>query len=218
MELIIPQHASTYALTHGVLYGIMHVSTQAREGDVVTKAAGQPEEIVKTRLRKFLPNHFLFAEEIKGKGLFQNVVADFWCFPKQELIDAGWQREPFVIEVKGYDLEDQRKRTAIHVVHQAIVYAYSKFPTKQGYRRPSWVLIHPPLSAFLESDGIDKFQTFEGGLAYGLTRVAALFQVGEFAIIGDGYEVRFHGGTYYSSKRGFNGSNKLARGRDVASR
>ena len=182
------------------------------------KNAAAPEDFVKSKLRRLLPEHFLFAEEVRGRGPFQNVRADFWCSPKPHLVEAGWVPEPFAIEAKGFQLDDHRKRTAVHVIQQAIIYSMALFPTRQGDKRPNWVLIHPPLSALLDADSAQRPQTFGGGLMYGLARVGALFNVGEFDINDDGFEVMFHGGTYYSSKRGFNGANQLARGRDVASR
>ncbi len=184
----------------------------------MTKAAGQPEDIVKARLIQFLPQWFHYREEV-WEWDHKNRI-DFICYPKPALVALGWAEKPFGLEVKGYELEDGRKRTAIRVSSQAMQYDHSTFVGQNGKPvKLDMVLLYPKVSVILgQSEGSPYEDTLVYGLEYGLFRLAAMFRVGELLLSGHEFEVRFNGVRYFDSRRGMAAANPLAAETTRASR
>ncbi len=166
-------------------------------GQTLPKAARVPEAEVKAKLRPILYDWFKYREEVTGhtpKGTA--VKLDFWCYPLARTVELGWPERWFGIEAKGYGLQDQRKKTAARLVHQAMVYRQSTFPADGELVQPDMVLIYPSLATILKDDEhtVGDDPMFRDGYIFGLAKLAAMNRVGELATpIHGRFEVYFHG-------------------------
>lgn len=86
---------------------------------------------------------FIFREEVSGNFIVDNtsVIIDYLMYPKNNLIEMGFEKQWFGVEVKAPG-KDAKK--GIQVSWQAITYSQSKF---DGIR-PVFVLIFPKITDF----------------------------------------------------------------------
>lgn len=187
----------------------------------MSKFAGQSEDFVKIRIRQILPLYFLYTEETTGIGpMGQKVRIDFWCKAKPGLIDLGFPDIPIGIEAKSHDLKDHRKKTAIRLIHQAILYRNSRFPTREGFMQPGMVLVYPQISVLLglgehvPSGMCDRWkgggETLEDGVEYSLIRLAGVDRIGELIILQEShFMILVNGQRYFDSHIGLSNGNPL---------
>lgn len=182
------------------------------------------EEVNKATLRRFLPNHFWFRENVVGKDPWGNkVIPDFWCLPKEHLLANGWENRPFVIEAKGGGDGDWQRKAAIALVYQSVIYQMSTFPTKEGDMRPRFVLVYPSIGVLLGEGAPqqdERSADFRDGIEHGLVRVMQKFAVGDLKIWRNesSFEVFFGGQHYYSTRYGLSPANPLGKEHHNASR
>lgn len=174
------------------------------------KRAIIPEAQAKQALRQLLFPRFDWKEEVVGRShLGQAVKIDFWCYPKDGVVAQGWPAEWFGIEVKGYALQDQRKKAACRLLYQAITYRFSTFPGPTGDTRPHFVLVHPSFATLIDSPRATEVidDTLQNGYWLALSKTAGMFRVGELHTPipdSDTFEVYFHGiNRQYSSHWGW---------------
>jgi len=100
-----------------------------------------------TQLKSYLLQHFgknfIVRDEIKGNFLVDGtpVIIDYLMYPNKELIEKGFVKEWFGVEVKAIG---EGAKKGLQVAWQAITYSQSKF---DGIR-PAFVLIYPPITEF----------------------------------------------------------------------
>ncbi len=189
----------------------------------MAKNAAISEDTNKALLVDILRNHFLLRPEVEGQTMAGHPVRiDFWAYPKPHIIELGWNPKPFGIEAKSAELENHQKKTAIAVIGQAIVYRWSKFPTREGMARPDFVLIYPSIGALLglPEGQLGRGETFEDGVKYGLERLAGRFRVGELFLKAGTtlFETRFNGTRQFDSIRGKSAADPLGKEHTNASR
>jgi hypothetical protein len=106
------------------------------------------EEKIKNYIRPILLRNFVVKEEVEGTFLVDrtSVRIDFLLYPKEELIEKGFDQEWIGLEVKSPNTNEPQKK-GLQVVWQAITYSQSIF----GNIRPMFIAIHPPLEEFFNT-------------------------------------------------------------------
>lgn len=165
------------------------------------------EKLTEIIIERLTP-YFEIYPEIKGEFIHwdqrRNVYMDIGCFPKQHLIEKGFPKYFFGIEVKCFNLDtkdvSEYKKT-YNLINQCISYKYSKFGKK---------LIEPAFILIADNFNIDSYrQDFEHKKFAEYIRntieikTFAIHQnIGRLIIRNDEIIFSMHG-AFWDNKRGF---------------
>lgn len=157
---------------------------------------------VKAILRERLPAWFHVREEVCGvhpEG--ERLRLDFCCFPRDHLIDRGFEPVAFGIETKKPRLYMQG---AMNVARQAHLYTEAEYRVpNRGPFRVAFVCVCPSFAGMLAGRYYSKC------LPIYLARFAAKMHVGEFVLeVGGGFAIYFHHShRYFDARGGASGAN-----------
>lgn len=151
------------------------------------------EEELKTYLVSRFQESFFINEEVKGVFLVDRtpVRIDYLMFPKPDLIEKGFIRAWFGVEVKSLGSIKNRAKKGIATCWQSITYSQSLF----GNVRPIFVLMFPSFDAFTigrERDGHDRY----------LMALLQKANVGGIYFQRNKWSIKFAAGIYFSQDRG----------------
>lgn len=172
------------------------------------------ENFLKSQIEEILKNDFILRCDVKGQNLVEktDVRIDYMLYPKQHLIESGFEPDWIGLEVKfikDFSFADRGKKS--HLLWQAITYSQSKFNIDENNIeiRPYFVAVYV---------GDFEFQNDEKSKEWwALLNLAQYGGVGWLKIIKSpnlGWVIDFNGGRYYGQKRG-RGSLKLPQKRHV---
>ncbi|WP_428569002.1 MAG: hypothetical protein ACP59X_10375 [Solidesulfovibrio sp. DCME] len=154
-----------------------------------------------------LANDFIIHEQVEGVFPIDNikVIIDFIIYPKNHLIENGFEPIYIGVEVKSPSSKDPESKF-IDAVWQAHTYSLSSF----GGKHLAFVLLYPPIEDFInlelvkenifQSTNVEK-QTFR----VTVERIAQRANVGFLKIENSFWKIFFSGRcSYYTSKYGKN--------------
>lgn len=172
------------------------------------------ENFLKDQIVEILNDDFLIHDNVKGQNLVEQtqVFIDYMLYPKQHLIEAGFEPDWIGLEVKfikDFSSADRGKKS--HLLWQAITYSQSKFMIDENNIdvRPYFVVVYIGDFNFQNDDKSKEWWTLLNLAQYG--------SVGWLQIIKSPsleWVIDFNGGRYYSQKRG-RGNLKLPQKRHV---
>jgi len=166
---------------------------------------------------------FYIYPEVNGTHLSENVNVriDYVLFPKEHLIEEGFEPSYFGIEVKYFNQENGFTHKTSRGLWQTISYNDSKFYLKNKEIKLKYSLIFSNLSFSKELMLIKNYghEMENDQLEWrGMIHVANHARVGAFEIKGNkkeykGWSIKFAGGTYfgstvYNSESNYNKSNE----------
>lgn len=167
------------------------------------------ENELKVWFKKWLNRDFIIYEEVWGTHLAENVNVriDFILYPKPHLIDEGFIKEPFGIEVKYFKQESGFTHKTSRGIWQTISYNDCMFHIKGRDFKTKFCLLFSNLSfpaetALIQSSGFDMDN--DPVEWRGMLHVANHARVGILSISGNkdsmkGWSMKFAGGTYFYS-------------------
>ncbi|MBC8434394.1 MAG: hypothetical protein H8D96_21000 [Desulfobacterales bacterium] len=175
------------------------------------------EITLKKILHRALNNDFVVRPDVKGRFLVDNspVEIDFLIYPRDHLINNGFEKFWIGVEVKSPDVKEPVKQ-GLKVAWQAITYAQSAFTDIGNLLtieniRPSFVLIYPPIWEFfpkIKAVG-PRNNYYEYNQSYLLNSLIQKGNVGNMVLDKDlqNWEIEFSGSQYYYSTK--NGRSKI---------
>lgn len=118
-------------------------------------------------LKSHLHADFILHQEVRGRHLAENlgVRIDFVAYPKQHLIDAGFEAGPFGIEVKFIDPMNGFSRKASRAFWQTVTYTDSEFYVDGKPVRLNFAMLFSNLGfdaeyKLLASDDVEQWRAF----------------------------------------------------------
>ena len=167
------------------------------------------EAELKFWFNKKLSSDFYIYPEVNGIHLSENVNVriDYILFPREHLVEAGFETSYFGVEVKYFNQESGFTHKTSRGLWQTISYNDSIFYLNNRKIKLKYSLIFSNLSFSKELMLIKNYghETENDKLEWrGMIHVANHARVGEFEIKGDkeeykGWSIKFSGGTYFSS-------------------
>jgi hypothetical protein len=153
---------------------------------------------------KNLANDFIINKEITGKHILTNkgTKIDYILYPKMHLIDQGFVKAHFGIEVKHFDIAKNDCDKIVDAFWQTFTYMESSFDLPTGPTRLKFGLIFSDLS-FNDSRRTFLNTDLNRGFLLGLTHLANNANVGILEIYGKrsefrGWRIDFAGESYFS--------------------
>ncbi|OUM04504.1 hypothetical protein [Variovorax sp. JS1663] len=158
-------------------------------------------------LKSHLQADFFLHEEVRGRHLAEDlgVRIDFVAYPKQHLIDAGFEAGPFGIEVKYIDPMNGFSRKASRAFWQTVTYTDSEFYVGAEAVRLNFAMLFTNLGfdaeyKLLASDDVEQWHAFVN-LAHH-SRVARLEVKGTKARL-EQWTIMFSSNAYFYRKAEF---------------
>lgn len=168
------------------------------------KAAAVVEAVAEAEVFSLLESFFAICRQVKGKHLSGvGVRIDAMLYPKPPMLEMGWPDAWVGLEVKSYELQDQRKKHATRLLYQAALYQQSTFMINGVEVEPEITLIYPPFALIMRESEDDPM--YRDGFTFALGKVAGMFRVLELSILDGGrdFEVYCHGiNPWFSSRSG----------------
>lgn len=136
------------------------------------KLAGETDRFCSERelhswVKTYLSEDFILHHEVQGRHLAEKsgVRIDFIAYPKQHLIEAGYDDSPFGIEVKFIDPLNGFTRQASRGFWQTITYTDSEFGVGNQIVRPRYAILLSNLAfdaerALLKPDDVQQWRAF----------------------------------------------------------
>lgn len=160
------------------------------------------EDRLKHKLVQYISDDFLIRKEVRGVHLIgrTGVSIDFLLYPKQHLIDDGFDSEWIGLEakyIKDFKNGDLGKKSKL--VWQSITCAQPVFEVDGARVRPFFILMYVGEEDFSKDEFGER-----AAVSWG-----ALVNLAQYANVGwmitsprYGWVIRFGGGTYYRNGRG----------------
>lgn len=165
--------------------------------------SAEGEEKLQQKLLSLTQNDFYIFQQTKGKNLVHSVtvIIDLLLYPKQHLIDAGFDPVWFGIEVKHFGQPGETGKMS-RFIWQCITYVQSEFETKDHSTiRPTFIL---GFSDINEVNGTSETERYYLAQWLGMVRLAGLAKVGIFNEIKPsnhyptgGWKIEFSSSTYF---------------------
>ena len=146
------------------------------------------EQELKYKFRNIAENDFEIIPNVNGHNLVheKEVIIDFMLYPKPLLIESGFIKAWFGVEVKHFDDKDGTGKMS-RFLWQCITYSQSAFQIKNQTERPAFVLGFSNIDRILDESRIDKNNLSEIELCRmdrsqwtGMVRISGLANVGIF--------------------------------------
>jgi hypothetical protein len=164
------------------------------------------EERLQKRLLNLVQNDFKIYSQVVGRNLIfqdEEVRIDFLLYPKQHLLDKGFDPVWFGIEVKHFGKLGETGKMS-RFVWQCITYAQSEFEVNNQTIRPAFVL------GYSDVEEVNKDSEREYLSQWiGMLRLAGLAKVGVFQEIkpsdyrpNGGWSIVFSSSTYFTFSKG----------------
>lgn len=147
-----------------------------------------------------LKNHFIVKPQVKGYHLLEQhkVIIDFLLYPKQKLIDSGFDPKWFGCEVKSPNVKQEASKRILNLGKQCIDYTETKFDDNII---PNFVVMFPSIPHFFHAQGAlnDEVHSF----LYWFKPFLQRFKVGTLHIYSkSNWAINFGHGRYFSTKKG----------------
>jgi len=158
------------------------------------------EDDLKSIVEKTLEEHFTLKPEVKGYHLLEKkeVFIDFLLFPKQEIIDLGFEPFWFGCEVKSPNVKEDASKRILNLGKQCIDYTETKF---EGDIIPHFVVMFPSMPTFFHAKG--RFDDSIHSFLYLFKPFLQRFKVGTLHIYSkNDWAIKFGHGLYFSTKKG----------------
>lgn len=158
------------------------------------------EDDLKQFVKKTLEKQFIIEPEVKGYHLLEQekVVIDFLLYPKQELIDSGFEALWFGCEVKSPNVKEEASKRVLNLAKQCIDYTETKF---ENDIIPNFVVMFPAMSHFFHAK--NRFNDDAHNFLYLFKPFLQRFKVGTLHIYSkNDWAIKFGHGSYFSTKRG----------------
>lgn len=166
------------------------------------------ESELKSWMVNFLQNDFHIYHEVSGIHIAEKlkVRIDYVLYPKKHLVDQGFERAPFGIEVKYLNQEENFAHKASRAVWQAISYNDCEFSINDKKFNLKFCLLFSNLSFTDERRILDLYSDHKDGKDMkwtGMLNVANHAKVGVLKVIGKkdrakGWSMSFAGGNYFN--------------------
>ncbi|AXX86961.1 hypothetical protein AMRN_1218 [Malaciobacter marinus] len=137
-------------MMYGLLKSMLSLATEAKiktiEESKFCKLNNEPK--LTEWLIKFLDRDFHIRSELKGKYILtkKNVKVDLMLYPKEHLIECGFDKDYFAIEIKYLDPFHELFKKGSEMFWQAITYKDSAFEIKNKTIIPKFTLVFTNLS------------------------------------------------------------------------
>jgi hypothetical protein len=161
------------------------------------------EKNLKTRLLELVELDFFILPDVTGKNLLygNHIIIDFMMFPKEHLVDAGFDPIWFGVEAKHFGVPGETGKMS-RFVWQCITYAQSEYEIDEENIRPAFVLGFS-----------DVFEINENQKEYiqwmGMVKLAGLAKVGFLREIhqtnyypNGGWRIKFSSSRYFQFANG----------------
>lgn len=163
------------------------------------------EEALKTKVRHYLSPDFIIREEVEGVHIVtgEKVKIDFLIYPKQHLLENGFEDFWVGIEVKSPNVKESHKN-GTKIAWQAITYKQSIFEEKIN---PAFVLTYPRITEFYKNLNVlneTTGTTFTHNEGRNVGQLLQRANVGHLELRKDCYwSLKFESEQfYYSNKKG----------------
>lgn len=158
------------------------------------------EDQLKYLVKETLEEHFIIKGEQTGYHLLEQreIRIDFLMYPKQKLIDLGFEKLWFGCEVKSPSAKQEAKKRVLNLAKQCIDYTETKF---ENGIIPNFVVMFPSMPHFYHAQNClnDETVHFLSLFKPFLQR----FKVGTLHIYSiNNWAINFGHGLYFSTTRG----------------
>lgn len=164
------------------------------------------EEKLQQELLKTIQSDFVIYPQVEGRHLIyqtEKVRIDFLLYPKQHLIENGFDPIWFGIEVKHFGKIGETGKMS-RFIWQCVSYVQSEFKVNEEIIRPAFVLGYSDVEAI--NKGTDREYLSQW---IGMLRLAGLAKVGSFQKIkssaynpNGGWSIVFSSSTYFTYSKG----------------